>query len=57
MKMGSLIGRALLDLHSPTWATDRDRLLALGATPVGEYREYGQHWVTLCDLTRCPPGP
>jgi hypothetical protein len=31
------------------WQAELDRLATLGAVRVGEFREYGVHWVTLQD--------
>jgi len=41
--------RLHLDLASRDWAAEVDRLVGLGAKRVGEFDEYGSHWVTLAD--------
>jgi predicted enzyme related to lactoylglutathione lyase len=41
--------RVHLDLSGPDWDGELERLTGLGATRVGEFREYGTHWVTLRD--------
>jgi predicted enzyme related to lactoylglutathione lyase len=42
--------RAHLDLHADDRESEVARLLALGATKVGEYDEYGTRWTTLRDV-------
>lgn len=41
--------RLHLDLASSDWAAEVDRVVGLGAKRVGEFDEYGTHWVTLAD--------
>ena len=41
--------RLHLDLASADWAAEVDRIVGLGAKRLGEYDEYGAHWVTLAD--------
>lgn len=41
--------RQHLDLHTEDWDAERARIGALGATEVGEHREFGAHWVTFLD--------
>jgi predicted enzyme related to lactoylglutathione lyase len=41
--------RLHLDLATADWAAEVDRIVGLGAKRVGEYDEYGAHWVTLAD--------
>ena len=38
-----------VDLASADWDTDVQRVLALGATRIGDYDESGAQWVTLAD--------
>ena len=38
-----------VDLSSHDWVADVDRVLALGATRLGEHDEQGLNWVTLAD--------
>jgi predicted enzyme related to lactoylglutathione lyase len=42
--------RAHFDLHAEDRDAEVARLLALGATKVGEYDEYGTRWTTLRDV-------
>jgi catechol-2,3-dioxygenase len=37
------------DFHTADLAAEVDRLVAIGAVKVGEFDEYGTHWVTLAD--------
>ncbi|WP_112243800.1 VOC family protein [Kribbella monticola] len=41
--------RLHIDFASTDWAAQVDRIVGLGAKRVGEYDEYGAHWVTLAD--------
>jgi predicted enzyme related to lactoylglutathione lyase len=41
--------RVYLDLTGANWRQEVDRILALGATAVGEHAEFGTQWVTLRD--------
>ena len=41
--------RLHLDLATADWAAEVDRIVGLGAKRVGEFDEYGAHWVTLAD--------
>jgi hypothetical protein len=41
--------RVHLDLHAPDWPEQVDRAVALGATRVDDFDEYGTRWVTLLD--------
>ena len=41
--------RVHLDLATAGWAAEVDRIVGLGAKRVGEFDEYGAHWVTLTD--------
>jgi hypothetical protein len=41
--------RLHLDLATADWAAEVDRIVGLGAKRVGEFDEYGAHWVTLSD--------
>ncbi|MEO5840922.1 MAG: VOC family protein [Acidimicrobiales bacterium] len=41
--------RMHVDLSSVDWDADVDRVLALGATRIGDYDESGMQWVTLAD--------
>ena len=41
--------RVHLDLATADWAAEVDRIVGLGAKRVGEFDEYGAHWVTLTD--------
>lgn len=41
--------RVHVDLASGDWATDVARVLALGATRIGDHEESGVRWVTLAD--------
>jgi predicted enzyme related to lactoylglutathione lyase len=41
--------RLHLDLATADWATELDRLVALGAKRLDEHNEYGVHWITLAD--------
>ena len=41
--------RLHLDLASADWSAEVDRVVGLGAKRVGEFDEYGAHWVTLAD--------
>ncbi|MFC0628982.1 VOC family protein [Kribbella deserti] len=41
--------RLHLDLATTNWPAEIDRLVDLGAKRLGEYDEYGAHWVTLAD--------
>ena len=37
-------------MRMPSFTVKRvDRLVAIGATKVGEFDEYGAHWITLSD--------
>ena len=38
-----------VDLASNDWLPDVERVIALGATRIGEYDEAGAQWVTLAD--------
>jgi predicted enzyme related to lactoylglutathione lyase len=38
-----------VDLASADWSADVERVVALGATRIGEYDEAGAQWVTLAD--------
>jgi predicted enzyme related to lactoylglutathione lyase len=42
--------RAHFDLHAADREAEVERLLALGATKVGDYDEYGTRWTTLRDV-------
>jgi predicted enzyme related to lactoylglutathione lyase len=41
--------RLHVDLAATDWAAELDRIVGLGAKRVGEFDEYGAHWVTLAD--------
>ena len=41
--------RVHVDLTAPDWHTEVERVLALGATKLAEYDEYGTQWATLQD--------
>jgi len=41
--------RVHVDLSSGEWAADVERVLALGATRIGDVEESGMRWVTLAD--------
>lgn len=41
--------RLHLDYSTGDWAAEVDRIVGLGAKRVGEFDEYGAHWVTLAD--------
>jgi hypothetical protein len=41
--------RLHVDLGSTDRAAEVDRLVALGASPVGDFDEYGARWTTLAD--------
>jgi predicted enzyme related to lactoylglutathione lyase len=41
--------RLHIDFATTGWAAEVDRIVGLGAKRVGEYDEYGAHWVTLAD--------
>ena len=41
--------RLHLDFSTTGWAEEIDRLVGIGAKRVGEFDEYGAHWVTLAD--------
>jgi predicted enzyme related to lactoylglutathione lyase len=41
--------RLHLDFATTGWAEEVDRIVGLGAKRVGEFDEYGAHWVTLAD--------
>ncbi|MEU4394552.1 VOC family protein [Kribbella sp. NPDC023855] len=41
--------RLHVDLATRDWAAEVDRVVGLGAKRVGEYDEYGTHWITLAD--------
>jgi hypothetical protein len=41
--------RVHVDLVAPDWRAEVDRVLALGATKVAEFDEYGTQWTTLRD--------
>jgi predicted enzyme related to lactoylglutathione lyase len=41
--------RLHLDLAATDWAAELDRIVGLGAERVGEYDEFGTHWITLAD--------
>jgi hypothetical protein len=46
---GAVKNRVHVDLTSPDWRAEVDRVLALGATKVAEFAEYGTEWATLRD--------
>jgi hypothetical protein len=41
--------RLHLDLATPDWSAEVDRLVDLGAKRLDEHNEYGAHWITLAD--------
>jgi predicted enzyme related to lactoylglutathione lyase len=41
--------RLHIDFATTGWAAEVDRIVDLGAKRVGEFDEYGAHWVTLAD--------
>lgn len=41
--------RIHVDLHSSDLQTEIDRVLALGATKIGDFDEYGATWATFSD--------
>ena len=41
--------RVHVDLTAPDWRAEVERALALGATKVAEFAEYGTEWATLRD--------
>lgn len=41
--------RLHIDLATADWAAEVDRIVGLGAKRVGEFNEFGAHWVTLAD--------
>jgi predicted enzyme related to lactoylglutathione lyase len=41
--------RLHIDFATTGWAEEVDRIVGLGAKRVGEFDEYGAHWVTLAD--------
>jgi predicted enzyme related to lactoylglutathione lyase len=41
--------RVHVDLTAPDWRDEVERVLALGATKVAEFDEYGTQWATLRD--------
>lgn len=41
--------RLHIDLATADWAAEVDRIVSLGAKRVGEYDEFGAHWITLAD--------
>jgi hypothetical protein len=41
--------RVHLDLHAPDWRGEVARAVALGATHVADFDEYGTTWATLVD--------
>jgi predicted enzyme related to lactoylglutathione lyase len=41
--------RLHVDLASTDWAAEVDRIVGLGAKRVGEFTEFGTHWITLAD--------
>ena len=41
--------RVHVDLTGPDWRAEVERVVALGATKVAEYDEYGTAWATLRD--------
>ncbi len=46
----SVKNRAHFDLHAADREAEVERLLALGATKVGDYDEYGARWTTFRDV-------
>ncbi|MEU0096762.1 VOC family protein [Kribbella sp. NPDC006257] len=41
--------RLHIDFSTGDWAAEVDRVVGLGAKRVGEFDEFGAHWVTLAD--------
>jgi catechol-2,3-dioxygenase len=41
--------RLHIDFSTTGWAAEVDRIVGLGAKRVGEFDEYGAHWITLTD--------
>jgi predicted enzyme related to lactoylglutathione lyase len=41
--------RLHIDFATTGWAAEVDRIVGLGAKRVGEFDEFGAHWVTLAD--------
>ncbi|QNE18037.1 VOC family protein [Kribbella qitaiheensis] len=41
--------RLHVDFATTGWAAEVDRIVGLGAKRVGEFDEFGAHWVTLAD--------
>ena len=41
--------RLHIDFATTGWAAEVDRIVDLGAKRVGEFDEYGAHWITLAD--------
>ncbi|GAA0618922.1 VOC family protein [Kribbella sandramycini] len=41
--------RLHVDLATPNWPAEVDRLISLGAKRHDEHNEYGTHWITLAD--------
>ncbi len=41
--------RVHVDLISATWDAEVDRLVALGATRIGDFDQDGSRWTTLAD--------